>query len=741
MRKYLFALLVLSLPPLLWWFPQGAIVDGTDIIFPLNPILNLSRGFFSWDQINLTGSYQTSVLLSLSKFPIYLYLSIFDFLNLPLWMINRIWYWAYLFFPSVAYFLFIAELFDKRLNKYWIGLVSATFYIYNLYYVQQIIDQAITLSIIFTPLFLFFILKGIRTKKVLFYSLLIGLFNFFYSPINPNSYLVGIIVLFFFTLVLAGKFISQRSWRNLNRLVQIVFLGSFFSILTGAYIYIPTFYYLQSFTEIIQSESADWLVGVSKYTNFINVIRLLGAWDWFETWNKEYYLPSVQIYHKNILFVLIAFLPPVIALIGFFISKNNWKYFFGVLAVTGIFLSMGSHPPTGEGYIFLYNHLPFFWIFRSPWYKFGFFIIFAYSGLIALYTEKLLERYNPKKVAILLILLFIILAHPLFFGTRFTKPEDRHGNLAALSNFIPGYVFDSANWLNAQPGDARVVMIPQIAWESTAYTWEYGNLVPPIYTLLKKNAILYLPYDRKGPGIELLKAAKVSLYTPDSTPSANYLGFLGSKFLINQKDFSYYYFRAPENSEIMQGYIDSQRDYKKIQSFGPWDIYETDRFLPRVYAAGSIIKIDNIYEAGRLDLDAEPAFILSTDENTLEPLPVLNASKPPETEFEYISPTQIKVKLTSTAPSVIVFLDSYSENWKLFSSKKPISYDHFKVNSYANGYYIKDSGNLEFEIRFLPQSHFERGWKTTFISLGVILTGILVLLSKEKMLKSRKETN
>src|SRR3989344_8072696 len=99
MMRYLSILFLFSLPPLLWWFLPGHIVDGTDIIFPLKPLLNLARGFFAWDPINLTGSNQTAVLISLSKFPIYLYLSAFDFFNIPLWVINRFWYFGYLFFP------------------------------------------------------------------------------------------------------------------------------------------------------------------------------------------------------------------------------------------------------------------------------------------------------------------------------------------------------------------------------------------------------------------------------------------------------------------------------------------------------------------------------------------------------------------------------------------------------------------------------------------------------------------
>ncbi|MFA6918467.1 MAG: hypothetical protein WC285_06650, partial [Candidatus Gracilibacteria bacterium] len=485
------------------------------------------------------------------------------------------------------------------------------------------------------------------------------------------------------------------------------------------------------------AESADWLGGVSRTTSFTNVVRLLGAWDWYEGHNGEYYAPFAPVYYKNIFFILLAYFPPILAVAAMLFSKDKWKYFFAVLAVAGVFLAMGSHPPTGRGYVFLYNHLPLFWIFRSPWYKFSFFIVFAYSGLIGLLAEKLFAKYSPKKVTAVLIISFIILAHPLFLGTKFTKPEDRNGNLAAIANFIPEYIFQTANWFNSLGGQERIVMVPQVTWESTAYTWEYGNLIPPLYPLLEKNPILYLPYYREGPGIDLLKAAKVSLYTPDSMPSANYLGFLNAKYLINQKDFSYYYFRGPDSAEIVEGYINKQPDYKKVANFGKWDIYETEKYLPKIYLAGEIHKLNNIYEAGNLNLADYPAFVM--DEKFPGNLTQINNNNL-EVQFKYVNPVTYEVSYQTNSPVVLVFLEAFDKNWQLYSGGKKLDYEHFVINSYANGYLIKNTGNLKFEIRNSSQKNYETGWYLTLVTMSVLSIAVILLFLKEKMLKSAKET-
>lgn len=735
MKKYLLALLILSLPPLLWWFLPMSIVDGTDIIFPLNPLENLQRGLFAWDPIYNTGSHLNAFQLNLLKFPIYLYLSLFQILHFSLPWINKVWYFTYLFIPALTFFCFLKELFYKNTSKYLISFVAAVFYVYNLYYLQQIFDQAITLSYIFAPLTLFLILRGLRTGKLLLHSILIGLLSFFYSPVNPNSYLVGIIIIISLIVILAAKYLIKKDYGRLYKLLKISLLSGLFSLLVGAYILVPDYYYLNVNASKIQTGSADWLTGVSKTTSFFNVLRLAGAWDWYEKWNGEFYAPYAQVYTQNIFFIILSAIPAVLALLGLIYSKNMWKYFFACLSIIGIVLAMGSHQPTGGIYFFLYNHLPGFWIFRSPWYKFSVFIVFGFAGLIALYAENLTKKFSEKKILITLTAFFILLAFPLFLGTRFTRPSQRHGNLASLQVIIPDYVFETAKWFNKKEGNERILMVPQIAWESTAYNWNYGNLFPPLYTLLEKNPILFLPYDRQGPGTELLKAAKLSFYNPDSTPSANYLAFLNTRYLVNQKDFSYFYFRAPENGENVEKLVNSQKEFSKVESFGNWDIYETEKFLPKIYASGKILKLNSLFEAGGLELSLNPAFILRNEGNL-----DLEEEFESKTQIIYkqITPTFYRVSVKTSKPFYLIFSESFDKNWVLDFSQEQ-KYKHFLVNSFANGYLVNKTGEYEIGLKYQPQTFFDKGFTISFYSIITLLMLLAILMIKEKMLKSPKK--
>lgn len=732
-KKYILLLIAFSSPPLLWWFLPNTIVDGTDIIFPLNPALNLQRSFFAWDTIYNTGSYLMASNFNSIKFPIYLYLTFLQSIGFSIYWVNKLWYFIYLFLPSLAMFLFIRELMKTSKNSNKIALIGAIFYVYNLYFVQQIIDQAITLSMIFTPLILYFFLKSISTRRYFFYSLCIALANFFYSPINPNSYLVGVIFIILFIAVFVVKEILSKKFESIVIVFKLCLLSLFFSVFVDAYWIIPSFLHLNQTISVVQSETADWLQGVSKYTSFFNVVRLIGAWDWFESWNKEAYAPYANLATKNVLFILISFISPLIAILGLFLSRNFWKYFFGVMAVLGIILAMGSHFPTGPIYTFLYQHLPLFWIFRSPWYKFSFFIVFSYAVLISFFADITLQKFNKNKVMFGLIILFLVTAYPLSTGSRFIQNKERHGNLAPLQVNIPSYVFKSSEWFNSTSGEERIMMVPQEAWESSEYQWGYGNLYPPNFTLLKKNPILILPYDRQGPGVDLIKNFKLALYS--STSSANYLAFLNAKYLVNQKDFSYFYFRAPENAKQVENLLESQKNLKKIEQFGQWDIYENSEVLPRIYATTNLVSINNIKDVAKLDLKQKPAFILDqqhTDFNKVSEN--LNVAL----NFVKVNPALYKINVNAISPYYLIFNEAFDKEWQIYEGENFLPVEHFLVNSYGNGFYINKTGNYQIQLKFKSQEIFNKSFLISIISESLLLILVAVLLVKQKMVKSAK---
>ncbi|KKR25035.1 MAG: hypothetical protein A3C27_01700 [Candidatus Levybacteria bacterium RIFCSPHIGHO2_02_FULL_39_36] len=103
----------------------------------------------------------------------------------------------------------------------------------------------------------------------------------------------------------------------------------------------------------------------------------------------------------------------------------------------------------------------------------------------------------------------------------------------------------------------------------------------------------------------------------------------------------------------------------------------------------------------------------------------INTKKQPKVDFTRINPTHYRVKVSNaTEPYILSFLEGYSPNWRLLSNSKLLP-DHFRLNAYANGWYVDKQGSYTLDIVFYTQTTFYKGLIITFIS--VILGGLFLL--------------
>lgn len=600
--KHVLILIIFALPALIWWFAPGYVVDGTDITFPLNPQFSLQRSFFAWDNIDNAGSYQTAIQLNLARQPIHVFLSFLSAANLPIWDISKIWYFTLLFLSGVTFYFFIHQL-RQWITAYKIHpLFCALFYMYNPYFMQLITDQAMMLAYVFVPLLAGLCLHALRKRKIFPDMLWIGITWFFYSPVNPNSFASGLLLLIMI-LVMAGFHILKNGDKEAIRFAKTFYIIlALTTIIVNARIILPYWQYLAVDLTTIQEASKDWLSGVSKQTTLTKSARLIGAWDWFENFNGEAYTPYAVWYQQFVVKILTMMLPLLVfwAMIK---GRDKFTWFFGGLAVVGIIFSTGIHPPLGFLYQFFYDHVPGFWIFRSPWYKFSLWITFSYAffygkfatGVIQLLgakTVRLVDVLMWKKRALIyafvyagVILYLIVIAWPLFSGWRFTRQEERRGNLPATQVKIPAYVFQTADFINNQEIDGSIILIPQVVLNYSIYFWGYGNLQPPIFSLLAKNSILYVPFDPKRGVAQNLSQFKEYFYEGLQYQAQKFANLTSSNFIIFQKDFNYLPFRVHEDKQFFQSRLDNSPVFEKIASFGEWSIYKNPQASPLLYGA------------------------------------------------------------------------------------------------------------------------------------------------------------
>jgi len=113
----------------------------------------------------------------------------------------------------------------------------------------------------------------------------------------------------------------------------------------------------------------------------------------------------------------------------------------------------------------------------------------------------------------------------------------------------------------------------------------------------------------------------------------------------------------------------------------------------------------------------------------------------PELSFQRIASTKYLIKIKTMEPYVLIFSDSFHNEWKLYDardlewfnvfSKAPLNEaQHFMVNGYANAWYINKVGDYELTLYFRPQSMFYFGLIVSIITFIACII-ILYLLKKK----------
>jgi len=553
----------LLLLPWLWLRP-GELIHAVDFSFPLSGALAFGRSLFPWDQIDNLGWF-----FGAQFYPPRLLIHGFTYLA-ELAQLNpqKLWLGLSLFAPALTMGLLIRELFHglDEYKRSLAAIVGGFFAALNLYLLVQILDLAMVLQLIFVPLVLYLSFKAARTGEYWRYGLLTALASPGLAVLNPSSSAAGLVLI---ALALARK--QKQELANFLRYIAIALLGA---LLINAWWFVPFIATIGSVAGSVEIPTTDWLAGTSAGTSLWNVARLIGAWDWFSTFNGEPYVPYASRYLGFTVLGLVALVPAALALFGYLRRPTRSFNFFAMIALAGILLAAGAHGVTGKVFTLLYQYVPGFWLFRSPWYKFSLWIVIGFAPLIGWACISLADRFKlkPILVAATAVLLFGIIAHPLVTGERFTKPSpDR--SLAANRLTIPGYIQETADFLNNEKGEGRVLMLPQIFHDTTKYRWGYGSIRSPIYDLLKHRPMVYRMLGQKLDYTQLLDRLRDSLRAGDGAAAKQIIDLMGIRYMLHQRDFDLEFFKNDPSAEDLERYVNLLGG-KLVHQSSEWLVYD-----------------------------------------------------------------------------------------------------------------------------------------------------------------------
>lgn len=560
-------LLLLSLTPIYWFLKKpGILIDGVDTNFPLDPEIWFQRRFFTWQHVANAGSdFSASSagtffhLIQYLPFKLGFSLQIVELFSLLFWfslIIFSTWILSRIFFPKKTFPQLI-----------FVSLYTLNIYLFNTWENVKVANLALVSSI---PLGLSLLLllrsKSIGKGNALILSTIVGII-LAGAGINP-AYIICFFVILSLAVV-SEFFFDFGNWKKIFENYKNFLLISIFIILINSFWIIPSIHFIV--TNITSSNSigsigfTNWIDSLSQNTSLVNVFRMLGAWDWysFDSTGAPLYIPYSLKYFNNPLFVGFSFLVPGIALCAFMIKekrKNLLYIFFGIILVFGLFLTAGTHPPTGVLFNFLANHVPFFSLFRSPWYIFASLVGLSIAGLVGLFFYKLEESEIPKIITDFIALMFIattlIYAYPLILG-RIFRPMSNYGFMV---NF-PDYVFKMRDYLRNNNLEGRLLSYPDDNIER--FKWGYSG-TDSILNLLSDKEIIFSPLNGTSSALsKIISNIYSAIKRDEMTKSLEFAKVLNITKIFNKSD-------QDSLSSSLPIEITKQKNVK----FGNWSIYD-----------------------------------------------------------------------------------------------------------------------------------------------------------------------
>jgi arabinofuranan 3-O-arabinosyltransferase len=261
-------------------------------------------------------------------------------------------------------------------------------------------------------------------------------------------------------LVPAGAYVAlvarAASWR---RLAGWLARAGALSLAVSAAVLVQVVYGAASLSARLYGTESP--ATVSAASSWSESWRGLGFWITYARDGGRLVRPQHSAWFDSAPIVLATFAVPVAALAALALSRWRARLLFGAFAFVGLVAMVGSYPPdhpsiAGRLLLDAYDAVPSLTALRNT-YKAGFALALGLAGLLggaaALAAGRLAGRRLLAGVAAgLAVGLFAVAAFPFWTGGLYSTDN--------RTEKVPGYWRAAVAWLDARPGDARVLVEP-----------------------------------------------------------------------------------------------------------------------------------------------------------------------------------------------------------------------------------------------------------------------------------------
>lgn len=355
---------------------------------------------------NVSGFGQSTVPRLWIDYPFHLISSLLSQVGFSWFIIDKLW-WVFV--------LSIAIYSTYSLGMYWFrkkneALLFSLFYILNTYSVLLFDGGQIGIAfgVALVPLVIHKTIQfylGTDSRKTMWYGLLLSLL--LASDLRVFYMTAFLIIGVGIYLYLRKKIVFHPSWI----VVPIIM------VLIHAYWLLP----LMLYPYLIASYQSSG--------NVLDMLRFYSVADFTHAFSLLHPNWPENIFGKVYFFRPEFLLIPIISFSFFLHEKVKRAAFFLMLVgICGAFLAKGVQEPFGEIYVFLYNYVPGFSLFRDPtkWYLY---VVFSYA-LLFVYS---VTRFSNRKVKLLLFMIWVLLLIPVFQSSvrgNITPPQLTQSDIA-----------------------------------------------------------------------------------------------------------------------------------------------------------------------------------------------------------------------------------------------------------------------------------------------------------------------
>lgn len=678
--------------------------------------------------------------------PEILYYSIIYKLGLNLIQAEQVLFSLIIFISlSFSYYSFqkLSEIYIKRSNWKLI-LPIAIWYVLNPYTMVlwhgAIYNFGSSLTYSLAPLIVYYFHKSLlykeNQKDIAICALLLFAASFTFWMLAA----LGILLLFYL-LAIWGK--NPHKWKSI--LINLIKLISIYIPLTLVIIF-PIFYEFMNNSQDVNGTFAATF-GSLKGGMFYQFFMWF-SWGIYNTWTpRSIYPENITTFYKSA-----AYLIPTLLLytyISYLIYiqitkfKSKRKFFkkeyllttFLIVFVTSIFFAKGDQAPLGGIFLFLYENVPFFKVFRSSDHRFGFPAVLSLS-LILLLTAKWVKSKNTFFYTIIAVIVF---QNFVFFTGDILIGQNKNNEYIDRIVSIPNDYKELANFINSQKGTFYIYPNASIEFGTFNLTENETHIGQDILPKLIEKPFTYLPVTS---GMYIPSGQILYAIASQDKPGA--MSVFPVKYILMRKDTvcdqcpSFSYKKLNEETTL-------------IFANKTFELYEIQNFSPLINSNAQIkykMITPTLYEVEILNLKNESglinfmqshnndwqAYVIPYEPLTCQNTVPINANttectqeKNPLLSFHNLN-SKHGVTLERTQIEGLPHINTWSiEKDAIISKDKNL----YRLND-------DNSINLKLRIYYKPQAKYMTSMLISLISLIFVIGFILTPFDKIKKIFSKK---